>query len=73
MNIIRKIAVGPDYMKCMNYMVGQQILDKTWTIDTIRQESDGNICIWIKKDGEILKWKAFSNAMPIAIEYKIDY
>ena len=73
MNIIRKISIGPDYMKSMHYMVGQPILDKTWNIDTIRQESDGHICIWIKKDGEILKWKSFSNAMPIAIEYKIDY
>jgi hypothetical protein len=25
------------------------------------------------KEGEIIKWKSFSNAMPIAIEYKIDY
>ena len=60
-------------MKCMHYMVGQEILDKTWKIEAIRLESDNSICVWIKKDGEILKWKSFSHTMPIAIEYKIDY
>lgn len=60
-------------MKCMHYMVGQTVLDKTWEINTIRKEDDGSICVWIIKDGEIIKWKAFSNTMPISIEYKIDY
>jgi hypothetical protein len=57
----------------MHYMVGQTVLDRTWEINTIRKEDDGAICVWIIKDGEIIKWKSFSNAMPIAIEYKIDY
>ena len=73
MSIIRKISIGPDYMKSMHYMVGQEILDKTWKINTIRVENDGSICVWIIKDGEIIRWKSFSNTMPIAIEYKIDY
>ena len=60
-------------MKSMHYMVGQEILDKTWKINTIRVESDGNICVWIIKEGEIIRWKSFSPTMPIAIEYKIDY
>jgi hypothetical protein len=72
-SIIRKISIGPDYMKCMHYMVGQEILDKTWKINTIRVESDGSICVWIIKEGEIIRWKSFSPTMPIAIEYKIDY
>jgi hypothetical protein len=72
-SIIRKISIGPDYMKSMHYMVGQEILDKTWKINTIRVESDGSICVWIIKDGEIIRWKSFSPTMPIAIEYKIDY
>jgi hypothetical protein len=72
-SIIRKISIGPDYMKSMHYMVGQEILDKTWKINTIRVENDGSICVWIIKDGEIIRWKSFSNTMPIAIEYKIDY
>lgn len=73
MNIIRKISIGPDYMKCMHYMVGQEVLDRTWTIDTIRVEDDNAIRIYIRKNGEIIKWKSFSNTMPISIEYKIDY
>jgi hypothetical protein len=72
-SIIRKISIGPDYMKSMHYMVGQEILDKTWKINTIRVENDGSICVWIIKEGEIIRWKSFSNTMPIAIEYKIDY
>jgi len=72
-SIIRKISIGPDYMKCMHYMVGQEILDKTWKINTIRVESGGSICVWIIKEGEIIRWKSFSPTMPIAIEYKIDY
>jgi len=72
-SIIRKISIGPDYMKSMHYMVGQEILDKTWKINTIRIENDGSICVWIIKDGEIIRWKSFSPTMPIAIEYKIDY
>ncbi len=60
-------------MKCMHYMVGQEILDKTWKINTIRVESDGSICVWIIKEGEIIRWKSFYPTMPIAIEYKIDY
>jgi hypothetical protein len=72
-SIIRKISIGPDYMKSMHYMVGQEILDRTWKINTIRVESDNSICVWIIKDGEIIRWKSFSPTMPIAIEYKIDY
>jgi hypothetical protein len=72
-SIIRKISIGPDYMKCMHYMVGQEILDKTWKINTIRVELDGSIWVWIIKEGEIIRWKSFSPTMPIAIEYKIDY
>lgn len=60
-------------MKSMHYMVGQPVLDRTWEINTIRREDDDSICVWIIKDKEIIKWKAFSSAMPIAIEYKIDY
>jgi len=57
----------------MHYMVGQEVLDRTWIIDTIRVEDDNAIRIYIRKNGEIIRWKSFSNAMPIAIEYKIDY
>jgi hypothetical protein len=72
-NIIRKISIGPDYMKCMHYVVGQEVLDRTYRIESILSEKDGAICIWIIKDGEIIKWKQFSNTMPISIEFKIDF
>ena len=72
MNIIRKISVGPDYLKCMHYVVGQEVLGKSYTIESIIQ-SEFSIRIWIKKDSEIIMWKEFSNTMPVSIEFKIDF
>tara|TARA_R110000803_G_scaffold113619_1_gene182116 strand:+ start:703 stop:921 length:219 start_codon:yes stop_codon:yes gene_type:complete len=71
-NIIRKISVGPDYLKCMHYVVGQEVLGKSYTIESIIQ-SEFSIRIWIKKDSEIIMWKEFSNTMPVSIEFKIDF
>ncbi len=74
MNIIRKISVGPDYMKSMHYVVGQDVLRGNGTIDTILMESDSSISIYIlNQDKEIVKWKSFSSSMPISIEYNIDF
>ena len=72
MNIIRKISVGPDYMKCMHYVVGQEVLGRSYVIDSIIQE-DTAISIYIRKDDEIVKWKEFSSTMPVSIEFKIDF
>ena len=72
MNIIRKISVGPDYMKCMHYVVGQEVLGRSYTIDSIIQE-DSSISIYIRRDDEIVKWKEFSSTMPVSIEFKIDF
>tara|TARA_R100000541_G_scaffold58073_1_gene68866 strand:- start:1889 stop:2107 length:219 start_codon:yes stop_codon:yes gene_type:complete len=71
-NIVRKISVGPDYMKCMHYVVGQEVLGRSYTIDSIIQ-NDSSICIYIHKDDEIVKWKEFSSTMPVSIEFKIDF
>jgi hypothetical protein len=71
-NIIRKIAVGPDYMNCMNYTVGQPVLNKQYVIHDIKVNSDG-YQVWIKKDDEIVCWKNFSISMPVSLEYKIDF
>jgi len=71
-NIVRKISVGPDYMKCMHYVVGQEVLGRSYTIDSIIQD-DSSICIYIHKDDEIVKWKEFSSTMPVSIEFKIDF
>lgn len=72
MNIIRKISVGPDYMKCMHYVVGQEVLGRSYTIDSIIQD-ESSISIYICKDDEIIKWKEFSSTMPVSIEFKIDF
>jgi hypothetical protein len=71
-NIVRKISVGPDYMKCMHYVVGQEVLGRSYTIDSIIQDNS-SISIYIRKDDEIVKWKEFSSTMPVSIEFKIDF
>ena len=73
MNIIRKISVGPDYMKCMHYTVGQEVLNKEYVIHAITENKNGGFLIWIQKDIEIVCWKNFSNTMPVSVEYKIDF
>jgi hypothetical protein len=71
-NIIRKISIGPDYMKGMHYVVGQEVLGRNYVIESIiRNES--SISIWIKKDDEIVMWKEFSNTVPVSLEFKIDF
>ncbi len=72
MNIIRKISIGPDYIKGMHYVVGQQVLGKNYVIDSIIR-NDSSISIWIKRDGEIVMWKEFSDTVPLSLEFKIDF
>ena len=72
MNIIRKISVGPDYMKSMNYTVGQEVLDKSYTIYQIIRNNEGTK-LYIIKDSEITLWKEFSITMPISIEFNINF
>jgi hypothetical protein len=71
-NIIRKISVGPDYMKSMNYTVGQEVLDKSYTIYQIIRNDEGTK-LYIIKDSEITLWKEFSITMPISIEFNINF
>lgn len=70
--MIRKISIGLDLLKAMHYVVGQQVLDKSYIIDTIRYEGL-DIVIYIKKDDEIVRWKSLNANVPITIEYKIDF
>jgi predicted metal-dependent RNase len=70
--MIRKISIGLDLLKAMHYVVGQQVLDKSYTIDTIRYEGL-DIVIYIKKEDEIVKWKSLNANVPVTIEYKIDF
>lgn len=71
-NIIRKISIGPDYMKSMNYTVGQEVLDKSYSIYQIIRNDDG-IRLYIIKEGEIILWKEFSSTVPVSIEYNINF
>ena len=71
-NIIRKISIGPDYMKSMNYTVGQEVLDKSYSIYQIIRNDDG-IKLYIIKEGEIVLWKEFSETVPVSIEYNINF
>jgi hypothetical protein len=71
-NIIRKISVGPDYMKSMNYTVGQEVLDKSYSIYQIIRNEDG-VKLYIIKDDEITLWKEFSNTVPVSIEFNINF
>ena len=70
--MIRKISIGNDLLNAMHYVVGQAVLDKSYTIDTIRYENM-DIVIYIKKNDEIVKWKSLNNTVPVTIEYKIDF
>ncbi len=72
MNIIRKISIGPDYMKSMNYTTGQEVLDKSYSIYQIIRNDDG-IKLYIIKEDEIVLWKEFSNTVPVSIEYNINF
>lgn len=74
MNIIRKISVGPDYMKAMHYVVGQEVLRGNGTIHTILVSDDLSLSIYVlNSDKEIIEWKKFSNTVPVSIEYSIDF
>lgn len=72
---IRKISIGPDYKSgAMHYIVGQNILNESYTIHLIQQDKDkGNIKVWIERDNEVYIWKEFNSNMPISIEYNINF
>jgi hypothetical protein len=70
--LIRKVSIGIDYKNSMHFVVGQEVLDKSYHIDYIKNTIDG-IEIWIKKANEIILWKSFNKAVPVVIEYNIDF
>ena len=67
---IRKISVGADYKNAMHYIVGQQVLGNNYEIAEINHEAD-SYSIWVKQDGEIVKWKEIMNT-PVIIEYNLN-
>ncbi len=71
--IIRKISIGSDYKSsAMHYIVGQEVLNGSYTIHHIRMDDDG-VKVWIEKEQEVLLWKQFNINMPVSVEYKIDF
>lgn len=75
MNDIRKISIGANYKSdAMHYIVGQEVLDKTYVIHLIQyDENKESIKIWIEKNNEILCWKEFNFNMPVSLEYNINF
>ena len=70
MNYIRKMSVGSDYKNAMHYIVGQEVLGGSYLIDSINFEEKG-YSVWVKKDGEIVKWKEVKNT-PVMVEYNLN-
>jgi hypothetical protein len=73
---IRKISIGPDYKGgAMHYIVGQKILGDSNTIHLIKHDNLTNsIQIYIiNEKNEIVLWKQFNAAMPISIEFNINF
>jgi hypothetical protein len=71
MSYIRKISIGGNYKDAMHYLVGNSVMDGSYSIYEITQDKDGTYSVWIKKDQEVTKWKDFKN-IPVTIEYNID-
>lgn len=74
MEVIRKISVGPDYKNAMHYQVGQDVLRGSHVIHTILRK-EGAINVWISNPmtDEIVRWKEYSQNMPVTIEFDIDF
>lgn len=74
MNLIRKISIGPDLLKAMNYSVGQPMLGAKHTIAEISKTDSGSIDIWLQNsEEEVFIWKTISPLVPVTIEYNIEY
>jgi hypothetical protein len=73
---IRKISVGPDYKGgAMHYIVGQNVLGDTNEIECILFDKDKrSIKIFIRNEkNETTLWKEFNFAIPVSIEYNINF
>ena len=70
--LIRKITIGKDYkIDSMHYSVGQEVYGGH-TISNIIEEKD-KYCIYIKKQKDVLPWKAFNKNMAVSVEYNLEY
>jgi hypothetical protein len=72
---IRKISIGADYKgSAMHYIVGQDVLGSKYKIHLIKKETEtSSVKVWIERNNEIFLWKEFTHAIPISIEYNINF
>lgn len=71
-HLIRKISIGKDYKNdAMHYAVGQEVYGGHIIEHIIEEEN--KFSILIKKEDEVLPWKAFNKNMAISVEYNLEY
>jgi hypothetical protein len=74
MRDIRKISIGPDYKSAFHYMVGQDVINGSHQITTIKPDVDGYYTIYVQNDqNEIFAWKSISSSVPVVVEYNIEF
>ena len=70
--LIRKISIGKDYKnEAMHYSVGQEVYGGHTICDII--EEDTKYSIYIRKEKDVLPWKAFNKNMAVSVEYNLEY
>jgi len=73
---VRKLSIGPDYKNgAMHYIVGQRVLNDSNEIHLIRYVPDmGAVLIYIiNEKEEVVLWKQFNSAIPMSIEFNINF
>lgn len=68
---IRKLVLGVDYKKAMNYQVNQTVWDGHLISGILEDEKW--FYIFIKKDGDVYPWKKFNKNMAVGVEYDLKY
>lgn len=72
--LIRKISIGPDLLKAMNYSIGQPMLRGAYKVSTILANEDGHIQIWLEnEEKEVMLWKTVNRHTPFTLEYNMEY
>lgn len=73
---IRKISTGSEYKSAMHYVVGQEVLGKSYHIHLIKHNAkDNSYKIYIQEiDGDVVMlWKELNCNLPISVEYNINF
>lgn len=71
--IVRRVSVGPNFKDAMNYLVGQEVMKGAGVIESIRRLESLDVEVWVRKGNEIYLWKTISSAMPITVEYDLNF